>query len=50
MSPGYRFEVARGFRDDLAQLADLISPGGEAFWPVGSLTSAKAAASSRSRP
>jgi hypothetical protein len=33
----YRFEVARGFPDDVAHLSDLISPGGEAFWPVGSL-------------
>ena len=37
----YRFEVARGFRDDVAHLSDLISPGGEAFWPVGSLASGK---------
>ncbi|MBQ8104937.1 MAG: hypothetical protein IJ127_18890, partial [Afipia sp.] len=27
----YRYEVARGFRDDVAHLSDLISPGGEAF-------------------
>ncbi|WFU41787.1 hypothetical protein QA640_04545 [Bradyrhizobium sp. CB82] len=33
----YRYEVARGFRDDVAHLSDLISPGGEAFWPVDSL-------------
>lgn len=37
----YRFEVARGFRDDVAHLSALISPGGEAFWPVGSLASVK---------
>ena len=37
----YRFEVARGFRDDVAHLSDLMSPGGEAFWPVGSLASGK---------
>ncbi|RXH42727.1 hypothetical protein XH94_00045 [Bradyrhizobium zhanjiangense] len=37
----YRFEVALGFRDDVAHLSDLISPGGEAFWPVGSLASVK---------
>jgi hypothetical protein len=37
----YRFEVARGFRDDVAHLSDLISPGDEAFWPVGSLASDK---------
>lgn len=29
--------VYRGFRDDVAHLSDLISPGGEAFWPVDSL-------------
>ena len=28
----YRYGVARGFRDDVAHLSDLISPGGEAFW------------------
>jgi hypothetical protein len=33
----YRFEVARGFRDDVAHLSDLISPGDEAFWSLGSL-------------
>ena len=36
-----RFEVAQGFRDDLAHLSDLISPGGETFWLVGSVASAK---------
>ncbi|WP_194456374.1 hypothetical protein [Bradyrhizobium sp. CCBAU 53421] len=36
-----RYEVARRFRDDVAHLSDLISPGGEAFWPVGSLASVK---------
>jgi hypothetical protein len=37
----YRFEVARGFRDDVAHLSDLISPGGEAFWLVDCLASGK---------
>ena len=37
VAQAYRYEVARGFRDDVAHLSDLISPGGEAFWPVGSL-------------
>jgi hypothetical protein len=31
----YRYEVARGFRDDVAHLSDLISPGHEAFWLPG---------------
>jgi hypothetical protein len=37
----YRFEVSQGFRDDLAHLSDLTLPGGEAFWLVGSVASAK---------
>jgi hypothetical protein len=37
----YRFEVAQGFRDDLAHLSDLTSPGIEAFWLVGPVASAK---------
>ncbi|MGY3387575.1 hypothetical protein ACVWW6_000166 [Bradyrhizobium sp. USDA 3311] len=37
----YRYEVARGFRDDVVHLSDLISPGDEAFWPAGSLASVK---------
>jgi hypothetical protein len=37
----YRFGVARGFRDDVAHLSDLISPGGEAFWLVDCLASGK---------
>jgi hypothetical protein len=41
VAQAYRYEVARGFRDDVAHLSDLISPSGEAFWPAGSLASVK---------
>ncbi|MFC7695367.1 hypothetical protein ACFQX9_01305, partial [Bradyrhizobium sp. GCM10028915] len=29
VAQAYRYEVARGFRDDVAHLSDLISPSGE---------------------